>query len=170
MVRSLYMHRSRRRGFTLIELLVVIAIIGILASIILASLNSAREKSRDARRLSDLRQLQTALELYASDNNGQYPTTGGAWWGNCSTYGSHGTSGATGWVPNLAPQYIAVLPLDPRPSGTQYCYLYRSNVSDYMLLAYGTVETYTSTTNPAPRPGFPNPVSFAFFTSGASTW
>lgn len=60
-------------GFTLIELLVVIAIIGILASVVLASLNSARKKSRDARRLADVKQLQVALELYFSSNS-NYPT------------------------------------------------------------------------------------------------
>lgn len=63
------------RGFTLIELLVVIAIIGILASIILASLNSARQKGRDARRIADLNQYQKALTLFYDDNVQQYPTT-----------------------------------------------------------------------------------------------
>ena len=56
--------RAGGKGFTLIELLVVIAIIGVLASIVLASLNSARRKSRDARRIADVKQLQLALELY----------------------------------------------------------------------------------------------------------
>lgn len=64
----------RLKGFTLIELLVVIAIIGILASIIIASLNSARQKSRDARRIADLKQIQTALALYFHDHN-EYPPT-----------------------------------------------------------------------------------------------
>jgi len=55
------------KGFTLIELLVVIAIIGLLSSVILGSLNNARKKGRDARRMADLKQLQVALEGYYSD-------------------------------------------------------------------------------------------------------
>jgi len=66
--------RAYTHGFTLIELLVVIAIIGVLASIVLASLNSARRKSRDARRITDLKQLQLALELYFDGQGNQYPT------------------------------------------------------------------------------------------------
>jgi type II secretion system protein G len=63
---------KQRKGFTLIELLVVIAIIGLLASIVLVSLNSARKKARDASRITSLKQLQTAVEFYY-DDNGQYP-------------------------------------------------------------------------------------------------
>jgi len=55
---------ERQHGFTLIELLVVIAIIGILSSVVLTSLTSARAKGRDARRISDISQLRLALELY----------------------------------------------------------------------------------------------------------
>lgn len=62
----------KSRGFTLIELLVVIAIIGLLASVVLASLNSARVKGRDARRVSDMKELQNALELYFGNHNA-YP-------------------------------------------------------------------------------------------------
>ncbi len=58
----------------MIELLVVIAIIGLLASVVLLALNSARAKSRDAKRLADIRQLDTALELYYNDQGG-YPIT-----------------------------------------------------------------------------------------------
>ena len=86
-------------GFTLIELLVVIAIIGILSSVVLASLNSARQKGRDARRVSDIKQLQLALELYY-DANGKYPTTTTAL---------------------VAPGYIASVPVDP---STAVAYIY----------------------------------------------
>lgn len=61
-----------KKGFTLIELLVVISIIGLLSSVVLASLNTAREKARDARRITDIRQVQNALEIYHSQFNA-YP-------------------------------------------------------------------------------------------------
>lgn len=59
-------------GFTLIELLVVISIIGLLSTAALTSLNGARAKTRDAKRLSDMEQIQLALELYFADY-GRYP-------------------------------------------------------------------------------------------------
>ena len=62
-----------KKGFTLIELLVVIAIIGLLSTLAIVALGGARSKARDARRLSDIKQIQTALDLYYADNN-SYPT------------------------------------------------------------------------------------------------
>jgi prepilin-type N-terminal cleavage/methylation domain-containing protein len=66
--------RQKQKAFTLIELLVVIAIIGLLASIVLIGLNTARAQSRDAKRAADANQISAALELYYSDN-GHYPIT-----------------------------------------------------------------------------------------------
>lgn len=143
---------AHNMGFTLMELLVVIAIIGILGTVILAALGEARAKARDSRRLADLREVEKAIELYYHDN-GQYPSTSSGWWGTCPSYGSHTTSGVNGWVPDLAPTHIPVLPTDPKPVGNNGCYLYRSNGTDYMLIAYLTVETHpTVATNPEPRP------------------
>lgn len=122
--------------------MVVIAVIGILASVVLASLNSARGKSRDARRMADIKQLQIALELYFNDN-GTYPNTGG-WRDACASFGSFGVTGSNGYVPNLAPTYIPVLPEDPKPIPPSACYIYYSNTIDYKILVYNTVETNTA--------------------------
>ncbi|MEK7526866.1 MAG: prepilin-type N-terminal cleavage/methylation domain-containing protein [Patescibacteria group bacterium] len=63
-----------KKGFTLIELLVVISIISLLSSVVLSSISSARAKARDAQKIASLKQIQNAIELYAADNNGNYPS------------------------------------------------------------------------------------------------
>jgi general secretion pathway protein G len=110
---------SKSKGFTLIELLVVIAIIGLLASVVLASLNSARMKSRDARRIADVKQLATALELYANDNT-TFPTSAGA-------AGATGVDFTNALVPGFEGTYIAQIPKDPIGS-TNY-YKYKTNAA-----------------------------------------
>jgi prepilin-type N-terminal cleavage/methylation domain-containing protein len=71
---------SRRSGFTLIELLVVIAIIGILAAMLLPALGSAKESARRIACLNNLKQLRTALTMYADDNDGQFPPRSKPYW------------------------------------------------------------------------------------------
>jgi general secretion pathway protein G len=67
---------KNNKGFTLIELLVVIAIIGILAGIIIPNLNSAKQSGRDAKRISDIKNIQLALALYYNDQSPpKYPST-----------------------------------------------------------------------------------------------
>lgn len=157
-----------KKGFTLLELLVVIAIIGILSSVVMVSLGNARAKSRDAKRLTDLKQIQSALTLYYNDND-LYPYTPN-WWGNCSDWGSHGTSGSTGYIPNLAPNYIKELPLDPKPISTNYCYLYRSSPDSksYMFLIYQTVEG--NIIDSLKRPSNPTEKDYAAYEGIGSTY
>lgn len=99
--------QEKSRGFTLIELLVVIAIIGLLSSMVLASLNTARSKARDARRLADINQIQKALEFHY-DDHGSYPIMG---WGNSTPAGSWTT-----FQTQLA-AYMSTLPKDPQNTG-----------------------------------------------------
>ena len=134
----MFLQKNNSRGFTLIELLVVIAIIGILSSVVLASLNGARVKARDAKRMAEMKSLQTALELYYSTTNA-YPLAG-SWRGEIG-YGSYGT-GANGYIPGLVPTYMSVLPAEPtgRPDG----YLYLSDGTNYKLLSHVSPETYFS--------------------------
>jgi general secretion pathway protein G len=142
MKKSLRQKAFNIKGFTLIELLVVIAIIGLLSTMTVYAINVARMKARDARRLADMRQLQKAVELYY-DEYGSYPSTGGSWWGEGSPcYGNHDYSGSNGWIPNLAPEFMGNLPGDPKPNlvGND-CYLYRSDGTDYMIMAHFTMET-----------------------------
>jgi len=107
---------KRQKGFTLIELLVVIAIIGILSSVVLASLTTARMKARDAQRLSDLKQLELALQFYY-DEHGYYPKESG---------GSNGKVGEGGGLDTMLSQYFSSgVPVDPLgPGNSNYYYYY----------------------------------------------
>lgn len=125
--------RKTSRGFTLIELLVVIAIIGLLSAVVLASLSTARTRANDAQRMSNLRSVQQALELYATSNGGRYPPTGGSnnWVGQCAAFG-----GLT--APNSIPLLVAsgairTLPTDSQQNSgnTTCCYIYTSDAINY---------------------------------------
>ena len=78
--------RMRRKGFTLIELLVVVAIISILAAILLPALERAKANAQRGACISNLRQLGTAILMYAHDNNGLMPPNNEWWDGHGSAF------------------------------------------------------------------------------------
>jgi len=116
-------------AFTLVELLVVIAIIGILSTLSVVALNSARSKARDARRLSDVKQIGMALEMYL-DTKGVYPETpvlsdNGVITGLClSDLGISSTCGAD--------VYLQKIPAGPKKN-ENYTYFSLHNQSDYRV-------------------------------------
>lgn len=116
--------RKEHLGFTLIELLVVIAIIGLLSSIVLASLNAARTKGADAARISNVKSLETAMELYYNDNNA-YPRYGSENIGyNVSNLASF-----------LVPAYISTIPAVLVSDGDQYVWRSDSGFGLYIYTA-----------------------------------
>ena len=130
------MNTDRAKGFTLIELLVVIAIIGTLASVILASLNSARVKARNVRRLSDIQQLLNAFNLGLNGTN-SLPYDGVTWEcvsASCGLGWSQFDAGPT--VDNFLLPYLPTKPSDPSDSsrgynGYLYGYAFQGQTSSY---------------------------------------
>lgn len=122
---------KRNHSFTLIELLVVIAIIGILAAIIIVSLDKVRGKARDARRKKDIETLQNAINAYAIDNGVKYPVTRfgstppPSWCAVCSNSPNTKCSGVISWnsLQSNLTNYLSKLPTDPlNNSNNKYCY------------------------------------------------
>lgn len=137
-------------GFTLIELLVVIAIIGLISTISVISFNKIRSQARDARRLSDVKSLATALEFYYNDF-GMFP--------QCRACSSQPNgvidtppytevNPVTGWQnclgTKLAP-YMSSIPIDPiNKSGREYCYYSYFHPTQNMI----TISYYLENSNP----------------------
>jgi type II secretion system protein G len=160
--------RRLARGFTLLEVLVVVVVLGILAAIMTPSIASARREARDSRRTQDMKAVEKALEMYINDW-GVYPIVSG-WSADAPSYGGHGYTGATGYIPGLAPDYIIELPRDPNgafPQGGRG-YLYASNGFDYKFLAHQTPDAFPAD-NPLLDPVRPT-WAWAIYTPGARNW
>jgi len=150
--------KKQSKGFTLIELLVVISIIGLLATLAVVSLGNARQKSRDAKRLADVRQMQTALALFQADRvDGSYAP------GNALTMGT-GTScsgaactmicdnGIVNSVTGCTNRtFMGLIPADP-------------GSNDYIYTAWDTIPPLINPCGAAPCPWY----TLAFALEGAA--
>jgi general secretion pathway protein G len=126
--------RKLQRGFTLIELIIVMAIMGLLIGIVASSFQTSRIKGKDARRKSDLKQVQNALEAYINDH-GTYPVS------TAGVITACGAGNATcAWGSPFTDQngtvYMAQLPSDANAPTFQYQYLVSSDHKMYQLYAY----------------------------------
>lgn len=151
--------QKKQHGFTIVELLIVIVVIAILAAIVIVAYNGIQSRARDARRLSDLGNIQTALGMYYIDN-GRYPAANGSVGGPSQCISSPGWACWAGGsdTNSLVPaKYMANIPIDPSnkdvnacagPTGQTtrlYGYRVKADGSGYML---GTWLENVSTSDP----------------------
>jgi len=170
--------RRQQPGFTIVELLIVIVVIGILAAIVIVAYSGIQARTRDNVRISDLRDLQKIVELYKAEN-GSYPLPANGslqWTGNCVTFGS-----VTSYISGASSIVTSRLPLDPKWKNTDdKCYLYKSDGTDYMLLAWKVMETIcggdpsnvcnSDQIRSMDRAVTPNELSIAVWSPGAVNW
>ena len=124
-----------KKSFTLIEMLVVVSIIAILATIVIVAVQRSSLNARDGRRKADIKTLKNAIEQYANNNRGLYPTTAP-------------TEGSAQLLSTLLSPYLNPIPNDPAPQSTSYTnyWYYSPTTNSYGLrvqfeeLTFGTVK------------------------------
>lgn len=135
-----------KKGFTLIELLIVIAIIGVLAALLMVNFVGIRQRARDAQRKSDLRQIQSALEIYRADSS-SYPLS----LPGCGLpFSANGTT------------YMQKVPCDPLNSGS-YIYTYVSGSGNTTYSLYACLENVNDSQKDTAN-------NSAYCTGGSTNW
>lgn len=155
------------RGFTLVEIIVVVSVLSILSAVIYANFNDSRTQSRDAQRQADLRALQNAIELYRQEY-GRYPAGcngAGAWSAQkgaglpyeCADGTGQYIKGYESGKP-FTPEFIKVLPTDPKLNGAGSGYMYVTNTdgTSYKIITRNTVEVTSNQVDMHPSGGLHN--------------
>lgn len=171
----------------------MIALIGIISLILYASFDQARAQTRDKARMTTLKELQLAIEQYKAQT-GEYPSSGcgatitqfaGPGDGDSANgYEDCTPAESLSYIQDLIPDYVSVLPRDPRfEMDIKRGFYYRSNGYSYKLMAYNVVETLTIDSYddefarcPVAGGGCPNPIddatarTYAVYSPGAADW
>lgn len=136
---------KNRFGFTLIELLVVVSIIGVLATLVVANMNTARGRARDAARKSDLKNLSTALRLYFNDK-GIYPANNAS--GEIMGCGGLGTT-LCNWGDPWTVGTTTYMPAIPKDPISNQVYKYERGVNQDTFTLSACLENESDTTGSA---------------------
>ncbi|HEY8992427.1 MAG TPA: type II secretion system protein [Candidatus Microsaccharimonas sp.] len=156
------LRRNTSKAFTIVELIIVIAVIGILAAIMIVSYNGVQQKARDVSRLSDIDTVSSNLTLYAKEHNGLYPATTNNSTANWKTVdvrtdvNCFNGSSQSDWIPGVdsLPQSTPNTGASAGVNGNSGCYLYASNGTEYVLSAWNTLATPSTTAPYYRRLGF----------------
>lgn len=127
---------KQQAGFTIVELLIVIVVIGILAAITIVAYNGVQGKARDTQRISDLKSITKALEIYKI-NNGNYPAPVST--PNASSWevSTNGSNVATNFLSALVSSNgVSKVPIDPNNTGTTLDPSYSSATFEYFYYVY----------------------------------
>lgn len=179
---------DNKKGFTLIELIVVVSIISILATIVYASFDTARQQARDKTRMAALKEMQLGIELYKAQT-GVYPVPGTEVGCNAANFNGPGPVSASGYsscdnyINGLSPSFVPALSRDPKSETvSDQGFYYRSDGLSYKLIIKDSVETltvsgYASEFARCPKVQGSGPCSgavpantYAVYSAGAEAW
>lgn len=166
---------AANRAFTIVELLIIVVAIAIITAVVIVNYNGLQQRAQAIRRIDDIDQVASLLELYAKNNNGLYPATTANTTANWKSVdvrtdsNCFNGSAQTDWIPGIAslPQSTPNTGSSAGVNGNSGCYLYASNGKEYVLSAWNMVSTPTTTSPYYRRLGFRSfqtPTSAQFYT------